>query len=471
MPSNMPSINKNHQESTVTQKINFGIVSLTEWISSILIERHLFQNTGIPPETLLYLINDVILTLSPEKAETIDMAQELTILGKKILGKALTPEETRYNNIPNKVIDPTKEIMNGLRYSSMALLGKQLYTSLSTAFTKGLWQHFPAIIGYTTAITLGPKAIGHAVNEALRFATNLTDEQKALIKPWLTMFGRLALRLIPKVHATEAGVHYHYPATEGHTQTFSLGQSVTLKGNAVIVEHAGSLETPEGIFDASYQFQLHRVTRISEESIHLQVLNENREKIPLRFTLIQGQFGPEITAHWSRYFKRPMTQNTFTTQPLLPDTVSYAGQMVRPTSHTTVDERSMSASLQSVMEFSSIISAYAVGGTSAAMTMLFLTVSSKVPGGAASPLSQNIRKNFYKDYFQKTILLAGLQAQLSSLQDVNNQDNYFDDVIYSFRSMYDPVAAISNLYGDLATAEAARLTEEAQGWGDDCRFK
>lgn len=476
-----------HQtQSTFSQQFNAGAARLTEWVTSILLERSLFQNTHIPIDTLLFLINDVIQTLVPEETATLNMAEEIKILGKRILGKVLTPEEEQYEKIPNKILDPTTEIMNGLRYSSMALLGQQLYTSISNAVSDGLWRHIPVIAGYTAAITVGPQAIGHVVNEALRYTTSLNSEQKELIKPWLVMFGRLALRLVPKVHATEAGVHYHYPSIEGHTQTFSVGQTVTMHGEGVTVESAGSVQTPEGVFAASHQFQLHRVTRVSTESVHIQILNENGEKIPLRFTLTQGQFGPEIqvtstnpdiATHWSKYFKGSVTQNHAITLPVATDTTTATAtcktvtrlQPLHPEVLHLTACAPIDRALQSVQDFSAIFAAHTIGGLPVSMTLMFLAALHKIPVAvtAAPTPHNNIRDDFYINYFQKTIYIASQQTQYQTYQD-SKQNNYFANVANLFRSMYDPAAAISSMYSGLAQEELARLGVEAQSWGDDC---
>ncbi len=208
----------------------------------------------------------------------------------------------------------------------MALMGHSLYKSVSSAAAKSLWNHVPSICGYFSVALVGPQALAYAVTQFLR-STNLTQEQKSLLEPWLNMVGRLALGLVPKVHATEEGVHYHYPSLDGYSQTVSSHQKVTLSGNTLSIEKMGYLQTPEGSFEGVYEsdFRLGKIYELNEERIRIQVIDKNGDAVPLLFTKVWGQYGPEIIIssenkeleqQWSQYF-HPQ-QNSFSRQnPLL----------------------------------------------------------------------------------------------------------------------------------------------------------
>ncbi len=307
----VPSPKKLDENKSIV-RLNGLSADLVEFISRVLIERVFFQNTYIPPELLLHLSNDLIRTLVPEKKETLNMAKEGTILWKQLRGKDLTPDEKAYDEAP-KDIDVMGEILNGIKYSSMALIGQNLYSSVASAVNQGLWEHIPAIVGYSSALLLGSSLINQTIDKMFE-NSKLSQSQKDLLKPWLMTIGRLALGFIPKAHASEEGVHYHYPSTEGSTQTFSKGQTITLQGDRLAIERDGLLRTPEGSFQGTgyAEFKLHEVMELSEARIQIQVVNKLGEIVPIKFTRVQGRYGPEIIVscedkhleeYWANYFR------------------------------------------------------------------------------------------------------------------------------------------------------------------------
>ncbi len=232
---NEPLINSTSESenSNSVQSTNGLSANLFEFVSKIMIERVFFQNMAIPQELLLYLANDLIKTLAPQKQETLSMAKECTLLWKEIRGQKLTLEEQRYQDAPKK-LDVTAEILNGLKYSSMAIMGQRLFSSVTSAIHLGLWEHIPSIVGYSSAMFLVPTGIADSIEKVLQYS-GLTQHQKTLIQPWLNVVGRLVLGFLPKVHATQEGVHYHYPSSIGSAQTFSQGQVSTLYGDSLTV--------------------------------------------------------------------------------------------------------------------------------------------------------------------------------------------------------------------------------------------
>ncbi|RZM21736.1 MAG: hypothetical protein EOO88_31740, partial [Pedobacter sp.] len=220
--------------------------------------------------------NNVIRTVAPEQKTKINLYQEGAILCKQFQGKALTPEEQCYEDA-SKEIDVPSEILNGVRYSAMALMGNNLCTSISSAINQGLWSHVPAIMGYTSAIVFGPKLIQGAVEKALAYS-GLTAEQKKQLTPWLNTIGRLALGFMPKVSANEQGVKYRHPSVKGHTRIATAQGSVTLGG-----EHG-------------MQFKLYGIREITQDKITLTVMNEAGKKTALEFTVIQNGLDEKIVA-------------------------------------------------------------------------------------------------------------------------------------------------------------------------------
>lgn len=184
---------------------NFSTV-FVEFAGRILIEKMFFQNLHIPQDLLLSVVNNVIQTVAPEQTTKVDVYQEGIILCKQFMGKELTPEEQRYDQA-TKVIDVPGEILNGIKYSALALMGGSLYNSVTSAVNQGLMSHVPAVVGYGGAIVFGPRMIQRAVEKALAYS-KLTPEQKKQLTPWLNTIGRLALGFMPKVSANEQGVQF-----------------------------------------------------------------------------------------------------------------------------------------------------------------------------------------------------------------------------------------------------------------------
>ena len=308
-PHNQPK----SEEPTQTIKVNNLSAAVVGFISRILTERTFFQNTQIPADTLLYLANDLIKTVTPPQKRTFGVIKEGAIAFKYyITGQELSQEEKNYSNFLAKKIDVPGEIFNGLRYSSMALMGQGLYQSLTSAVSQNLWNHVPSICGYFGVAIGGAQAVAYAVNQTLQ-KTKLSDEQKALVEPWLNTLGRFALGFVPKVHATENGVHYHYPSTQGYSQTISSDQTVTAYGDIIMIEKEGSFDTPNGTFDGVHEaeFKLGEIYELNEVRVRIQVLDKDGTPVPVTFTKIHGQYGPEVIVtsenkalelEWSKYF-------------------------------------------------------------------------------------------------------------------------------------------------------------------------
>lgn len=466
-----PDIPSDAEEAhATTRKINATSALLCEWVSKLLIEQTFFQNEHIAPETLFYVVNDLIQTLGPrEKTTTRDVVQEAKIFYKQLRGVALNSEEARYHNAPNKIFDPTTELLNGLRYSSIWLMSTGLYNSVTSAVSQGLMTHLPAIVGYAAAVTVGPHTIRYAVDETLRYTTGLSTTQKDLLRPWLNMIGRLVLGFSPKVHATEGGVHYHYPSTQRYTQTASPNQTVTWVGDDVTLEQHGKFSTPEGGFDAEYvaQFRVQQVDRITQEKVRIRVLDQNGKAVPLEFQKRQGQYGPEIQVvssdkalerYWQRYFR--VKQPVFT--------------------------------IESETIPMSCISTLAIGGAVALVTQhplpMLMAGFGCIPTAMArdefseqSALVLNhMRLDFYKNYFKKMVFIVGLKTQLQlaqqstpstqlhSTQDAQQTSSYFQLFSFNFNEFYQPTAVISQMYPTLSDSAYERLKTDAEAWGDNC---
>lgn len=276
-------------------KINHLSATLVGFVSRILIERNLFQNAQIPVESFIFVANDLIKTISPPKKMAFNTSQELLIICKQYWEIPLTPDENAYLNCP-KEINVLGEVLNGIKYSSIALLGQGLINSVQSAATGKLLSHVPAICAYFGIAMGGSQALACAINKILD-KTAWTKEQRSVVEPWLNMVGRLALGLVPKVHATQAGVHYHYPSWDGYYKTVSEHQTAVLQNNTLYVEKTGELETPHGTFPAVYEsdFKLGQVYELSEERIRLQVKDKNETPTMVTFSVNMGPYGPQIT--------------------------------------------------------------------------------------------------------------------------------------------------------------------------------
>lgn len=290
--------------------------TLVGFISRILIERNFFQNSQIPADLLLYLANDLIKIVAPQKKEVLNMATEASVLWKQFRGTPLTREDEAYLDSP-KEIDVPGEILNGLKYSSMALMGQSFCRSITSIALGQLWNHVPAICGYFGAAMIGPQAVAYAVTKVLQ-NTTLPQKQKSLVEPWLNMVGRLALGLVPKVDATEEGVRYHYPSIEGYSQTISGHQTITVRADTLSIERPGHLQTPNDTFEGVYaaDFKLCQIYELCQERIRIRVMDKNGVEVPVVFTKIWGEYGPEISVfstdkeleyQWSQHFRPKQT--------------------------------------------------------------------------------------------------------------------------------------------------------------------
>ncbi|MDQ2993529.1 MAG: hypothetical protein M3R00_01070 [Pseudomonadota bacterium] len=277
-----------------SQPVNVFTASIVEFVSRSLIDKAFFQNANISQTSLLYLANELIRMVRDDKKKKMNVTQELIITYKQLTGRVLTEEELEYQE-SDREIDVMGEVLNGVFYSSLGLLGKSFCSSIFNAAKQSLWEHMPALVGCVGAVLYGPHAL-HSTIETVLSYSQFTTSQKELIRPWLNSVGRLALGFIPKVHATEAGVHYHYPSLSGHTATYTNKQFASRVGDDITYKRIGTLFTPEGEYAAEYhtQFKLHQVDRLTEQSIRIQVINQLGENIPVEFKLVLGEYGPEI---------------------------------------------------------------------------------------------------------------------------------------------------------------------------------
>ncbi len=305
---------QSEMQPSYAKPINAFCAEAAGFFTRILVERTCFQNTHIPKEVWLYLGNDLIKTLSAESKEsTFSTAKEVSLLWKEFKGVPLTRQERVYLNTPQQ-LDVLGEVLNGVKCATTFVIGQAWYSSITSAMENRLWSHIPAICAYTGTTLLGGQAVAFAVQQVLN-RTDLSDDDKQIVAPWLNMVGRLATGFVPKVHATEEGVHYHYPSMEGHTRTVAPDQTVTMRGDDLTVEKSGTFSTPEGNFEAVHaaNFKLAEMAELSEESVKIQVLTKDGEKVPVEFMLVQGLYGPEVTVHsenqelerhWSQYFTK-----------------------------------------------------------------------------------------------------------------------------------------------------------------------
>lgn len=291
-PPNQSESNFNFPDAIT---LNQSLAALVELAGCFLIEKNLFQNAAIPMMTLVYLANDLIKLLNKEEdknkkekkqPEKMNLYKEFAIMSKQLLGKKLTPEEEKYDDEIHE-LDVTNEIFNGIKYATSFSILKNLYNSVSTTITQGLWEHAPAIIGSTAAITVGPYLLTSAIEKIL-VKTNLSDTQKNLLKPWLNTVARLALAFTPKVSADEKGVIYQYPSTESHKEFF---QQIKIEVPLDTTQRINLLPDKPGttLPTENLEFKLHRVQLGQNETIEVFVLNNKNQEIKLDFNIDQNQ--------------------------------------------------------------------------------------------------------------------------------------------------------------------------------------
>ncbi|MDQ2993530.1 MAG: tetratricopeptide repeat protein [Pseudomonadota bacterium] len=313
---------KNDQNSvtytTVSpSSVNAYLASLSEFVLHHGIEKYFFQNENISKTSILNMANDLIRMLRSNQTKKMDVAKEIVITYKQIIGKALTTEEQEYE-ASDREIDVVGEILNGIRYSTFGLIGKSFFSSIFNTMHQGLYAHIPAIVGCGGAVLYGPALIQSVVESRLS-TWSLNAGEKDFLRPWLNAVGRLAIGFMPRVHATQAGVHYHYPSNLGHTETYARNQFVSRVGEDITYKNAGKFSTPEGDYAAEYsaQFKLHHIDHLSQQSIRIQMVNQAGEITPVEFDFVTGEYGPEIrisspnstlAAHWERYFIDPINQ-------------------------------------------------------------------------------------------------------------------------------------------------------------------
>ncbi len=295
--NNGPSLSVQDNQPATTQRTldtNCVFALLAEGIGRLLIEKKLFQNANLPLTAMLALANDVIHMVAPHQKQVVSMAKEVSILYKQLSGKSLNSDEIEYQKYPLKEIDVLKEVCQGVMWSSMVLLGQSFVTSSMEIIRQKLWSHLPTLALYSGISIFGPQGVVYAVEEVLK-KTQYSMEQKAILKPWLAVMGKLALGLIPKVHASSDGVHYRYPSLSGYSQTISPTMKTAVYGENVVVEQIGTLWTPKGEYPATYEasFKLTNVQG-THEQIKIEVTDGNGERINVHFQKIVGPHGEEI---------------------------------------------------------------------------------------------------------------------------------------------------------------------------------
>nr|WP_314628497.1 cadherin-like domain-containing protein [uncultured Noviherbaspirillum sp.] len=292
-------LNLKTPDSSNAEKQNSFSAAFVEFIGRILIEKMFFQNLHIPQDVLLSVVNNLIRTVAPEQTSNVDVYQEGIILCKQLMGKELTPEELRYEQAA-KEIDVPGKILNGIKYSALALMGGSLYNSVTSAVNQGLISHLPAIVGYGGAIVFGPRLIQGAVEKVLAYS-GLTPEQKQQLTPWLNTIGRLALGFMPKVSANEQGVQYRHPSMEGNARIVSSQGAVTISGDKITVEQHGSVHVAaeeSKVYDAM-QFRLHGIREITKDRIKLYVIDQKGQKVGVEFSAMQSGLDKAIAVRSS----------------------------------------------------------------------------------------------------------------------------------------------------------------------------
>ena len=294
-----PALNLANLDSNNAGKQNNFSAAFVEFVGRILIEKMFFQNLHIPQDLLLSVVNNLIQSVAPEQKTKVDVYRECVVLYKQVMGKELTPEEQRYDQA-NKVIDVPGEILTGLKYSALALMGQGLYNSVTSAVNQGLISHVPAIAGNGGAVIFGPRMIQGAVENALTYS-GLTPEQKKQLTPWLNTIGRLALGFMPKVSANEQGVQYRHPSMEGHARIVTSQGGVTMVGEKITVEQHGNVHSMAGESKAydGMQFKLHGIHEITQDKIKLYVINQMGQKVGVEISAIQNGLDKTIAVRSS----------------------------------------------------------------------------------------------------------------------------------------------------------------------------
>lgn len=301
----------NHQPSRAAQ-INSYSAMITGFVSQVMIERKFFQNTHIPAQILMTLANDLIQTVQPQKDHYLSVPQELSIIWKQVRGKTLTTSDEEYLASPREM-NVVGEVLNGVKYSSLALLGQSFVQSVTSTVSQRLWTHLPSVCGYFGMAMMGPQALQYGVSHVLN-KSSLTKHQQTLVEPWLNTIGRLALGLLPKVHATNEGVHYQYPSRDGHHQTFTPEKITTQKGENLFIETSGELDTPEGSYPGTHHvaFKIGKITTLTEEKIVISVTDGQDQTFPVTFTsrlegntprIIVSSPNAKLEQKWSAYFQ------------------------------------------------------------------------------------------------------------------------------------------------------------------------
>jgi hypothetical protein len=203
----------------------------------------------------------------------------------------------------SREIDVPGEIMNGLEYSALALTGSNLLASVSLAIHQNLWSHVPAIVGYGIAVVLGPKVIQAAVDGALRYS-GLNSTQCRQLSPLLNTVGRDAMGFIPKVNASEKGVHYRYPSTEGSTETVTSRGSVCVAGGKVSSAHQRSPQQAARKPDTGdgRRLTLPSIHEVTQDNIKLYVLDRDGKKTRNTAAQFPGVAGPGSFERRQRFF-------------------------------------------------------------------------------------------------------------------------------------------------------------------------
>jgi len=117
---------------------------LFEFMSRSMIEQKLFQNAGVSPESMVYLANDLVHLLSKAPKSPFNMATELRIFSKQLMGWELSKEEQKYDDDDEGLheLDVVGEVFNGFKYAVGYVAATNLWTSISSAFSENLTRTF-----------------------------------------------------------------------------------------------------------------------------------------------------------------------------------------------------------------------------------------------------------------------------------------------------------------------------------------
>lgn len=123
-------------------------------------------------------------------------------------------------------------------------------------------------------------------------------------------------------------------------------------------------------------------------------------------------------------------------------------------------------STETFLNFGLAVAAYASPEPIRIISLVGLLLFSRARAVEAVPSSnRNTRMDFYKNYFQKTVLISSLQAQIQSIEnEQSDPDFYFQSFVNNFQMQYDPTSAITQMYPALSGASSQHLNDESSQW-------